>query len=477
MGKRLSWVLIVAMSVRSICGVVLADRRSDVNDVAESYVKLVLEVGLYDDVYVDTYFGPSQWKPPEAAKEDQFPVERLDGKARELIERLAKIDDRGLTPLERQRRAYLEKQLSSAKAKIELLGGRKMSFDEESKALYDVVTPARDDAHFQSVLDRLDHALPGDDDLYWRFNNYRSQFTVPKDRVEKVLHAITTEYRRRTQEHIALPADERYDLEFVIAKPWGAATTYKGDGLSLIEVNFHMPFGVADLDRLAGHEIYPGHHLHLTLLDTNLVKDRKWMEYSVLPLYSPLALVCEGLAEYGCKDLIMTTAERADFERRVLLPLAGLIPTEMENYQQVMALKDELDGALVEAARRYLDGHMTVDQTREWLRRYYLALFGGVENLITFIEKYRSYVVTYTMGRQLVRDYIERNGGPSRDLARRWRLFHALLSTPQTPSGLRQVDARARTAKRLTSGVPHGRHREQEGEALLDGSAVSCEVH
>ena len=106
-----------------------------------------------------------------------------------------------------------------------------------------------------------------------------------------------------------------------------------------------------------------------------------------------------------------------------------------------MSIKDELDGALVEAARRYLDGRMTMDEMREWLRRYYLAALGGVENLITFIEKYRSYVVTYTAGRQLVRDYIQWHSGPGDNLVRRWQLFHTLLSTPQTPSGLMKADS------------------------------------
>lgn len=448
MGRALCWILVAVIAALFAPCTSDADGRADVNDIAQSYVKLVLEVGLYDDVYVDAYFGPGEWKPPESAKQDPFPAERLGGRAGELIERLAKVDTRGFTALEKQRRAYLEKQLSSAKAKIDLLAGRKMSFDEESKALYDVVVPARDDAYFQGLLDRLGQALPGDDELYWRFNSYRNKFTVPRDKLEEVLRTLIAEYRKRTQEHMPLPEGEHYDLQFVIAKPWGAAATYKGNGLSLIEVNFHMPFGVADIEKLAGHEIYPGHHLHLALLDDNLVKGRKWMEYSVLPLYSPLALISEGLAEYGCKDLIMTTAERVEFDRGVLLPLAGLDAAEIENYQRVMAMKDELDGALVEAARRYLDGRMTMDEMREWLRRYYLAALGGVENLITFIDKYRSYVVTYTAGRQLVRSYIERHSGPGNDLARRWQVFHTLLSTPQTPSGLIEADPREAHAEK-----------------------------
>jgi len=38
---------------------------TDVNDIAESYVKLVLEIGLYDGDYVDSYFGPPQWQPSD----------------------------------------------------------------------------------------------------------------------------------------------------------------------------------------------------------------------------------------------------------------------------------------------------------------------------------------------------------------------------------------------------------------------------
>ncbi len=441
MSRTLCWALAATMVWLFVPHTSKADGQADVNDIAQSYVKLVLEVGLYDDVYVDAYFGPSEWKPPENAREDPFPAERLGGRASELIERLAKVDARGFTALEKQRRMYLEKQLSSAKAKIELLAGRKMSFDEESKALYDIVVPARNDAYFQGLLDRLGQALPGDDDLYWRFNSCRNKFTVPRDKLEEVLRTLIAEYRKRTQEHMPLPEGDRYDLQFVIAKPWGAAATYKGSGLSLIEVNFHVPLGVADAEKLAGHEIYPGHHLHLALLDKNLLKDRKWAEYSILPLYSPLALISEGLAEYGSKDLVMTTTERTEFDRSVLLPLAGLDVADIENYQRVMTLKDELDGALVEAARRYPDGRITMDEMREWLRRYYLAALGGVENLITFIEKYRSYVVTYTAGRQLVRNYIEQHSGPDKTVARRWQVFHTLLSTPQTPSGLAEANA------------------------------------
>ncbi|MEJ2084366.1 MAG: hypothetical protein P8Y44_01640, partial [Acidobacteriota bacterium] len=35
---------------------------TDMNTIAESFVKLVLAVGRYDGDYVDAYFGPDEWK-------------------------------------------------------------------------------------------------------------------------------------------------------------------------------------------------------------------------------------------------------------------------------------------------------------------------------------------------------------------------------------------------------------------------------
>jgi hypothetical protein len=406
----------------------------DVNDIAEGYVRLVLEMGLYDEHYVDAYFGPPAWEPAQDQAEEPFPASRLRGQADALIAQLRRIDRDQSEGIDRQRYDYLEKQLRSVRGKIDLLAGVKMSFDEESRILYDAVAPPWNERHYQSVLDELDRLLPGQGDLYQRLNLYKVKFTVPRSKVEDALGRAIGIYRQRTGEHLALPAEEGFETEFVFGRPWAAALTYKGQGRSLVEVNFSAPFGVTDVLRLARHELYPGHHTHLTLLDTRLVQQRRWMEFSVLPLYSPLALIAEGLAEYGSYDLF-TRAERLEFEGPLLSALLGIDPAEAETYDRIMELKSALDGAIVEAARRYLDGQLNDDQMRQWLRRYALVAPGAEGGLIDFIDNHRSYVINYTVGRQLIKDYIARHGGAT-DPLRRWRLFQTLLSTPQTPSGL-----------------------------------------
>ncbi len=412
----------------------VATAQVDVNDIAEGYVKLVLEVGLYDADYVDAYFGPPEWEPDDNVWQEELPAARLRARADELLGQLTKIDHRRAKGIEALRRDYLKKQLRSVRGKIDLLADVKMSFDEESRILFDAVAPAWDPDRYQSILDELDKLLPGDGDLYWRFNEYRIQFTIPRDKLEDVLKNAIAAHRGPVQKRIALPADEDAEMAFVFGRPWAAALTYQGDGFSLVEVNSSVPFGVADVVRIARHEIYPGHHTHLSLLDQRLGKDRGWMEFSILPLYSPLALVSEGLAEYGHYDLF-DDKERLRFERSVLLPLVGVDPNQAEVYDRIMQLKSALDGAVVEAARRYLDGKMDAAQTEEWLRRYSLAGPGAEMGLMQFIEEHRSYIINYTVGRQLVKDYIGRHGGAT-DPAKRWEVFQTLLTTPRTPSGL-----------------------------------------
>ncbi len=388
---------------------------------------------MYDEDYVDAYWGPETWQ-PTGEPDETFPAQQLRDKADTLIEQLHGIDQTMFPAIEKLRYDFLDKQLRSVRGKIDLLAGVKMTFDEESRILYDAVAPAWDEARYQGILDELDRLLPGDGSLYWQFNRYRIKSTVPRGQVEEAFKAAIATYHEQTGEHLVLPDGEGYQMECVFGKPWGAALTYQGNGTSLVEVNRSAPFIVADIVRTARHELYPGHHTHLTVLDTHLFQGRGWTEFSVLPLHSPLALVAEGIAEYSSYDLF-PQQQRLTFEQTELLPMTSLDPNQAETCDKAMRLKSELDGALVEGARRYLDGTMDNGQMREWLRRYYLVGPGSETAMLQFIEQHRSYIINYTVGRQLVKAYINRHGG-AENQERRWELFQTLLTTPQTPSGL-----------------------------------------
>ena len=58
------------------------------------------------------------------------------------------------------------------------------------------------------------------------------------------------------------------------------------------------------------------------------------------------------------------------------------------------------------------------------------------EKSISFIKKYRSYVINYNYGQDLVKNHIERNGGTAKDPQKRWQLFSDLLSNVVNPADL-----------------------------------------
>ena len=53
-----------------------------------------------------------------------------------------------------------------------------------------------------------------------------------------------------------------------------------------------------------------------------------------------------------------------------------------------------------------------------------------------FIDQYRSYVINYNLGKDMVKAHVEKLGGTPDNTARRWEEFARLISSPRLPSGL-----------------------------------------
>jgi hypothetical protein len=211
-------------------------------------------------------------------------------------------------------------------ARVRMLQGNKLSFDDEARSLYDVSPPTNTEQHFQNVVARLDKALPGSGPVSARYVSYRSRF-------------------------------------------------------------------------------------------------------------SPQSLIAEGSANYGI-DIAFPGEERTAYERTTLFPLAGLPPDEADAYYRIQELVRELSYAGNEAARRYLNGEIDAAAAAAWLERYALVSPAVAKQRVGFIDKYRSYVINYNLGQDLVRQYVERTAGPNATADTRWKVFSALLASPRLPSGL-----------------------------------------
>jgi len=405
------------------------------NDIAPAYVKLVLAVGQHDKDYIDAFYGPAEWK--REAEASKRPLPEIASEASALIARLEAIPEPADEML-RLRRAYLTRQLRALSTRVAMLGGKRLSFDEESRQLYDAVAPVNTEEHFRQVRDELDRALPGrggSATLLERYEAFRKDFTIPRDRVDGVFRAAIAECRDRTIRHIPLPPGESFTVEDVTGKSWSGYNWYQGTYKSLIQVNTDLPITIDRPIDLACHEGYPGHHVYNTLLEKNLVRDRGWIEYSVYPLFSPQSLIAEGSANFGI-EMAFPGGERVEFERAKLYPLAGLDPARAEEFDHVRQIVDRLAYAGNEAARRYINGEIDAGGAARWLAEYALYPRDRAEQRVRFIDQYRSYVINYNLGKDLVRRFVESHGGTPDQPEKRWEVFEMLLSSPRLPSQL-----------------------------------------
>jgi hypothetical protein len=394
-------------------------------------VKIVLAVGRHDPDSVDAYYGPAEWK--TAADAASLSLAEIEQHANALIEQASDKGDRAATSVEQLRARFLARQLAALVARVQMLQGVRLSFDDEARSLYDVTPPRHDEQHFRDIVARLEDVLPGIGPVPERYVAYRDRFVIPPARLDAVFSATIEVGRERTCRHVPLPPNESFVVEYVTDKPWSGYNWYKGNYHSIIQVNTSLPVYIDRAVDLACHEGYPGHHVYNTLLERHLVRDRGWVEFTIYPLFSPQSLIAEGSANYGI-DMALPGDERIAFERSTLFPLAGLPPESAEEYYAVQQLVRELSYAGNEAARRYLNGEIDADAAADWLERYALASPAAARQRVRFFDKYRSYVINYNVGLDLVRSYVERAAGS--DVVRRWEVFTELLSWPRLPSSL-----------------------------------------
>jgi hypothetical protein len=154
----------------------------------------------------------------------------------------------------------------------------------------------------------------------------------------------------------------------------------------------------------------------------------------MIALFSPTAILSEGLANFGI-EVAFTKEEKLNYERNVLCKIAGINPEGIKRYYQILEQKNKLRYAGIEAARRYLDGKITKQQTVNFLMQYQLRTQAEAENSISFFETYRSYVISYSIGVDMLKEYFKTMGVDT--IEKRWNLYYTLISNPVLPKDIR----------------------------------------
>src|SRR4029453_4468007 len=420
--RRTLFLFVLCSFLMSSGGAQAAD---GMNAVAERYAHLVLALGQHDPDYVDAFYGPAEWK--TQAEKEKKSLDAIGAEAAELIATLAKIPNPG-DDLLKLRREYLQKQISALAARVRMLKGEKLKFDDESRALYDAVALTFPDSHFDQIIAQLEAKIPGKGPLWKRYEEWRKPFVIPKEKLDAVFQLAIKECRARTLAHVSLPLNESFSVEYVTNKPWGGYNWYKGNFHSVIQVNTDLPIFIDRAVDLAAHEGYPGHHVYNSLLDTTPVRERGWVEFSVYALFSPQSLVAEGTANFGRDVAFPTKTERMKFEKEVLFPAAGIDVSRAGEYYAVQDLMKDLSYAANEAARRLINGEVDENTAVQWLQKYAVMEWARAQQRVKFIQRYRSYVINYNLGEDMVRRYIETRSGT--DSEKRWGEFEKLMGSP-----------------------------------------------
>ncbi len=413
-----------------------APAEAHVGDIAARYVQLSLEIGEHEDGYIDAYYGPPAWQAAAKASKRSLPelARDVDLLLATLAEDEAGADTVGDTsgPLTHERIAFLKGQLVAARTRLRMMQGERLSFEDEAEGLFGVRPVLKPLASYDAVLADIEVLVPGEGPLWQRVDAFNDRFVVPADRLQAVMDAAIAECRRRTVAFIPLPEGERFTLEFVTGKSWSGYNWYKGGAESLIQVNTDLPVRLSRAVDLGCHEGYPGHHVYNLLLEARLAKGRGWVEFTVNLLYSPQSFLAEGSANYGI-ELAFPGDERLTFETKVLYPLAGLDPKDAGRHRELAEAQQELSGARFTIAAEYLAGRMDRATAVAMTQKYGLVSEKRASQIVAFAEQYRSYVINYGLGLEMVGAWIER-AGPGQP--ERWARMSTLLSTPSTPADL-----------------------------------------
>jgi hypothetical protein len=320
-----------------------------VADQVERYLELALRLGRHDADLVDAYYGPEELSRRVEAEELREPA-ALAVDAQALAEEAAADK-------------WLAAQVQSLGATARKLGGERLGYAEEGRLVYGIEPRWHDEEPFRRAAAILDEALPGQGEVRERYARWFAETAVPAELVEQAVLDAAAELRRLTREAIGLPDGEEFDLELVTGERWLGYARYLGGLRTRIQVNTDLPLPASDLVPVTSHEIYGGHHTHRVWQETELVRGQGQLERTLDVLWSPEAVISEGVAMTGPALLVgdgqQLAAEvlgrlgfaydaelgsRVAEARRLLLPIAANL---------AMLIHDR--GASPEEARDYAD--------------------------------------------------------------------------------------------------------------------------
>jgi hypothetical protein len=368
-------------------------------DVVERYLRLGLRLDRHVEGTVDAYFGP----PELAAEVRAAPPVDTAALAADAEALLGEIED-----------SWLRDQVAGLHTFARVVAGETLPYGEEVERCYGVRPRRTDEAAFAEAHARLGELLPGDGSLGERYQAWRMESAVPREQIERVVHAVIEEARAWTARVVELPPGEHVTVEIVEDKPWGGFCYYLGGLESRIELNSDLPRSPDEVLDLVLHETYPGHHAERCLKDQRLVRDRGLAEEAIVLVPTPQSMIAEGIAELATVLVLGGDAGEV---------LAGVVRDSGLDLDlgRVLAVRrafEPCEWVEVNAALMLYEDGASEDDTRAYMERWGLMTPERSAHLIRFMREptSRSYVLTYAAGRELCERWVRGDLGRFRRL-------------------------------------------------------------
>ena len=390
----------------------------------EEYIRLALAIEEYLPGYVDSFFGPQEWK-AQAQQAGKRPLPELIERTVRLANDISQADD-----MDAQRKDFLARQVTAMHMSLRLQAGEQVPLAEEVNALYDVQPSWVNESNFEEGHRELGELLPPGGSLAERKQAWDRSLEIPIEKAKELVPLVVEKLRTTTRQKFHLPENETFTLEWVSDKPWGAYNWYLGGSRSTIQINADLPARINSLADLIAHEGYPGHHTELSLKEQKLVREKGYHEHTIALLNSPSCVISEGIATSALKTAIPDD-ELENWYREELLPRAGMSHIDSHRMMQINKASEKTNGIMGNISFMLYDQQKGTEEAEQYLRQYALATEKIIKHLIRFVSDplSRSYVFTYDMGYDLLEELFAHKD--------RGEYFKRLLEEPVTPSQVR----------------------------------------
>jgi hypothetical protein len=377
--------------------------------VVRRYIELGLRLGKHADELVDAYYGPEDLARGIDAEELRDPG-ALGDEAHAL---LAEV---GGDP-------WLTGQVQALWAQARKLAGEELTYGEEGELVYGIEPRWHDEEPFRRAAAMLEEALPGTGDLRERIKRWYDDIAVPSEILEPALHDVAGELRRLAGETIGLPDGEDFELELVTDKRWLGYARYLGGLRTRISVNTDLPLPAAVLVNLTSHEIYGGHHTQHVWQEVELVRGRNELEWTLTLLWSPSAVISEGIATTGPE---IVAGDGQELAAAVL----GRLGFEYDAEVGARAIEASrlLQGVSANVAMLLHDRGASVEEARDYAATWSLQPDERLDKLVAAQVESPSpvYQHCYWQGRELVDRHVQGDA----------KRFRELLTARVVPSNL-----------------------------------------